>query len=218
MSAACAVAVLSGCTISTPGIEAETISRAGAIDQGMGAVVLSVRSAIFLDEPLDVYFLREGGDITNEDDIVVFERKQGGFSLKNDTVRYQPQAFALAPGTYRLVAHGMECDAVPLPTERCRVERRIMGRLRLLSRPSRGYGPIAPTFEVRAGQVTYAGDFALTGRNKIEWSPIPDDELGEISADFANVQIGPEPVVPVSFELKYPLVARNYTSDMGRQY
>ena len=46
----------------TPGTEAERVTRASALDAGYGAVVISIRSELYLDEPLDVYFLRVGGD------------------------------------------------------------------------------------------------------------------------------------------------------------
>ncbi len=207
-----------GSVAADPGIEAQRVSGPSAVEEGHGAVVISIRSEIYLDDPIHVFFLREGGDIANDEDVVRFKRRQGFFAFGNDTVSYKIQAFQLRPGTYRLVAHGMNCAKVPTINERCLVEEPgIYGSLEL-SRPSRGYGEEAPTFEVRAGSVTYAGDFALTGRNTIEWSQIPVRELERTRRRFREMPIAPEPVVPEDFLLKYGLNARSYEDDAGRLY
>ena len=145
-----------------PGTAPERVSRGSSLDEGMGAVVISIRSALYLEDRLDVFFLREGGEISNDADVVRFDRKQGMLALGNDTAGHKVRAYQLTPGTYRLVAHGVSCPKVPAENERCLVDASLLFGKEEISRPSRGYPDIAPSFEVRAGEVTFAGDFALT--------------------------------------------------------
>lgn len=201
-----------------PGSAVERVSRASALDGGYGAVVISIRSEIYLDDPLQVYFLREGGSIANDNDVVRFERRQGFFAFGNDTVEYKVAAYALPLGTYRLVAHGMNCPKIPEEDERCLIDVHGLGGSAELSRPSRGYGDNAPSFDVREGSVTYAGDFALTARNAVEWSPIPEPELMRIRRDFARLPEAPAPLVADEFNLKYGLTPRHYEDDRNRRY
>ena len=201
-----------------PGFEAERITQPSALDNGHGAVVISIRSSLWLDDPLHVYFLREGGDVSNDADVVRFVRKQGILSFGNDTTKYKVRAFQLEPGTYRLVGHGVGCPKVPAVNERCLIEEPgIFGSLEY-SRPGRGYPEVAPTFEVRSGEVTFAGDFALTDRNTIEWSQIPPDELRPFERRFARLQRAPEPIIPGEYRLRYGLYPRSYQDDAGRRY
>ena len=204
--------------LADPGSKAERVSRASSVDNGFGAVVISIRSELYLDDPLQVYFLREGGSITNDADVVRFERRQGFFAFGNDTVEYQIRAFQLRPGKYRLVAHGMNCPKIPAEDERCLIDVQGLGGGEGLSRPSRGYGEDAPSFEVRAGSVTVAGDFALTARNTIEWSAIPANELSRTRDRFSRLPAAPEPAVPEEFKLKYGLTPRQYVDDYNRRY
>lgn len=179
---------------------------------------MSVRSELYLDEPLDIYFLREGGSVSNPADVVTFERRQGMLAFGNDTVKYKVRAYQLAPGTYRLVAHGMECPKVPAENERCLIDHTGLLGTEEISRPSRGYGENAPTFEVRAGSVTWAGDFALTARNTVEWSEVPRDVLDRSVRSFRRLPSAPPPVVPEEFKLIYGLHPRSYEDDRYRRY
>ncbi|WP_330662383.1 hypothetical protein [Erythrobacter sp.] len=201
------------------GVPAERITRAATLGEGEGVVVLSVRSELYLEEPLDLYFaLESAGDENGTDAIVRVERRQGAFAFGNDTVEYRPRGYRLPAGSYRLLAHGIDCAKVPAPDERCLIERRgIIGRIEI-SRPSRGYGEDAPRFEVREGAVTYAGDFALTARNSVEWSPVPAEELAKLRRRFAGLEAGPAPEIPEGFRLKYGLRARSFQDDRGRRY
>lgn len=201
-----------------PGTEAERVSRASSLDEGFGAVVISIRSALYLEDRLDVFFLREGGSIENDTDVIRFGRKQGVLSLGNDTTRYKVRAFQLPPGSYRLVAHGVSCPKVPTVEERCLVDASFITGKEEISRPSRGYTELAPIFEVRAGEVTIAGDFALTAQNTIEWSVIPADKLGQVARRFARLPRAPDPVIPSEFELKYVLTPRSLNDDWNRRY
>lgn len=215
---ACMTGLASLPALADPGMAAERVSRAGAVDDGHGAVIISIRSELYLDDPLQVYFLREGGSIANDRDVVRFERRQGFFAFGNDTVEYQIRAYQLAPGTYRLVAHGMNCPKVPAEDERCLIDVQGIAGAEVLSRPSRGYGEDAPSFEVRAGSLTDAGDFALTARNTIEWSPIPAHEIDRARRGFARLPMAPAPEVPEDFKLKYGLHARTFEDDRYRRY
>ncbi len=204
--------------LADPGTSAERVSRASSVDNGYGAVTISIRSELYLDDPLYVYFLREGGSIANDADVIRFERRQGFFAFGNDTVSFQIRTFQLRPGTYRLIAHGMNCPKIPAEDERCLVDVPGIAGAQELSRPSRGYSEIAPTFEVVAGSMTYAGDFALTARNTVEWSEIPHGELSRTRRSFGRLPTAPEPVVPGEFRLKYGLNARTYEDDRNRRY
>ena len=201
-----------------PGTAPERVSRGSSLDEGMGAVVISIRSALYLEDRLDVFFLREGGEISNDADVVRFDRKQGMLALGNDTAGHKVRAYQLTPGTYRLVAHGVSCPKVPAENERCLVDASLLFGKEEISRPSRGYSDIAPSFEVRAGEVTFAGDFALTARNTIEWSQIPDDELKRVRGRFDELPRAPDPAIPEEFELKYPVTARSLRDDWNRRY
>lgn len=201
-----------------PALAAEQVNRASAIEPGYGAVIISIRSELYLEEPLEVFFLREGGEATNPADVVTFGRKQSFFAFGNSTVKYQVRAYQLRVGTYRLIAHGIDCPKIPAENERCLVDRRGLTGTVEVSRPSRGYGEGAPTFEVREGMLTNAGDFALTARNTIEWSAIPPKDFGKAIQRFRGLQSGPDPVIPDGFRLKYGLFPRSFEDDRGRRY
>ena len=201
-----------------PGTEAERVSRSSSVDEGYGAVVISIRSELFLEDTLGVYFLREGGDISNDADVVRFEREQGMFSFGNDTLGFKVRSFQLRPGTYRLVAHGVSCAKVPAENERCLVDFRGINGTEEISRPSRGYSGNVPSFEVQAGAVTYAGDFVLTARNTVEWAAIPQDRLRRLARRFSDMTRAPEPIVPGDFVLVYGLTARSLEDDYNRRY
>ena len=207
-----------GMLAADPGTKVEPVSRSASLGEGMGAVIISIRSALYLEDRLDVFFLREGGVISNDADVVRFDRKQGMLSLGNDTAGHKVKTYQLPPGTYRLVAHGVSCPKVPAENERCLVDASLLLGTEEISRPSRGYPNIAPSFEVRAGAVTYAGDFALTARNTIEWSQIPDDELKRVRRRFDDLPRAPAPNIPEQFELKYPVTARSLSDDWNRRY
>ncbi len=201
-----------------PGFEPDRISRASDLDPGSGAVIISVRSELYLLSELSLYFLREGGEIETRADVVRFSRAQSQLLISNSTAKYQPFAVQLPAGRYRLVGHGARCLKVPLPDERCVVDVKFAGIGELVSFPSRGYGPDAPVIEVREGALTDAGDFALTAQNTVEWSPIPADKLRKVERKLQGLPQGPEPVVAEQFKLKYPLRARSFSDDRGRRY
>ena len=207
-----------GAALAEPGTEAERVSQASQVDDGYGAVVMSIRSEIYLDEPVQVFFLREGGSIENDADVIRFGRRQGFFALGNDTLSFQVRAYQLRPGTYRLVAHGMDCPKVPGEDERCLIdESGLLGTVER-SRPSRGYPEIAPTFEVKVGAVTYAGDYILTSRNRIEWLEIPREEVTKMERRFATMARAPDPIIPGEYRLIYGLTAREWVDDARRRY
>lgn len=201
-----------------PGTEAERVSRAASLDTGMGAVVISIRSELYLEDTLGVFFLREGGNVANDADVIRFERRQGMLAFGNDTLGFKVRSYQLRPGTYRLVAHGVSCAKIPAENERCLVDFKGIGGTQEISRPSRGYDDIAPSFEVRAGEVTYAGDFVLTARNTVEWAEIPFDELRRTERRFSAMPRAPEPIIPGEYRLIYALNARSLDDDWNRRY
>ncbi len=201
-----------------PGVEPDRLSRASELEQGKGAVIISVRSELYLLAELNLYFLREGGDIASAADVVRFSRAQSQLALGNATTKHQPIAVQLAAGRYRLVGHGARCLKVPLPEERCLIDVTFAGIGETVSFPSRGYDADAPMIEVREGALTNAGDFALTARNTVEWSPIPADKMRNVERKLQGLPQGPAPTVSEQFKLKYPLRARSFSDDRGRRY
>ncbi|MEM6907480.1 MAG: hypothetical protein AAF494_02275 [Pseudomonadota bacterium] len=201
-----------------PGTPAERLTRASQLDPGHGALIMSIRSELYLDEPLTLYFVREGGDIASDADVVRFKRRQGFFAFGNDTTKHKVRAYQLPAGRYRLAAHGMDCPKVPAPEERCLIDRNIMGSKQTVARPSRGYGEKAPIIEVVAGALTNGGDFALTARNTVEWSRIPPEHWRSQAARFEKLPEAEIPYIPGEFMLKYALNARSYRDDAGRRY
>jgi hypothetical protein len=201
-----------------PGREPERISRASDLEPGHGAVIVSVRSELFLLAELDLFFVREGGDIANEADVIRFSRAQSALSLGNSTTKHKPRAYQVPAGRYRLAGHGVKCPKVPDPQERCLADVSFLGIGETVSFPSRGYGEDAPVFEVRAGELTVAGDFALRALNTIEWSEIPQDRLAREARRFSRLPRAPAPEVSEDFRLKYPLRPRSQGDDSGRRY
>lgn len=213
-----ALAVVPAIATADPGTSPRKASKAASVDPGHGVVVVSVRSAIFLDATLNVYFLREGGSIDNDADVFRFSRKQGLLAIGNDTTDFAVKTFQLPAGRYHLVAHGVRCPKVPEPGQTCSLRVEFGGANERVSRPSKGYEGETPAFEVVAGSVTYAGDFALDPRNRIMWSEIPDKELGKVGKKFGSLAVGPDPVVPLDFYLVGELNRRGMFRDSGRTY
>ena len=202
-----------------PGTAAQRVARPSDLDQGHGVVIISLRSELYLLAPLDLFLLREEGDRDSPGDVVRVSRSQTRLSFGgNSTTKYKPRALQLPEGRYRLVAHGAKCPKIPGPDERCLADISFAGIGETVSFPSRGYGDDAPSFEVRAGELTLAGDFGLTARNTIEWSPIPSDEVSKLVNKFGELPRAPKPVVAPDFLLKYPLRPRSFNDDRGRRY
>lgn len=215
---AIALAVMPGAVLADPGTAPDKVSQSSSVEQGHGVVAVSVRSAIWLSEPLHVYFLREGGNIDNDADVIRFTRKQGFWAIGNDTTDFLVKTFELPPGRYRLVAHGVKCPSVPEPSQTCRVRVEFAGSSSRISFPSRGYEGETPVFEVRAGAITYAGDYALDARNRIVWSRIPEDQLDKVQKRFAKLSTGPEPEIPLDWHMTGRLDRRGMLRDAGRSY
>ena len=210
--------VLSKPAMAQQGEEPDRVTRASSLEPGYGAVIVSVRSELYLLSKLNVYFVREGGDIGKDADIVRFTRSQPTLSFGNTTTKYKVLSLQLPPGRYRLAGHGAKCTKVPEPDERCLVDVKVAGIGETVSFPSRGYGEGSPVIEVRESALTIAGDFALTARNTVEWSVIPPDKLNKVAKKFADLPRAPEPVVSEEYRLKYPLRPRSFEDDRGRRY
>ncbi|MEO1489484.1 MAG: hypothetical protein AAFR88_08645 [Pseudomonadota bacterium] len=200
------------------GFEPDRIARASSLKEGYGALVISVRSELFLLAELDVFFVREGGDLANDADVFRVSRSQSAFAMGNSTAKHAPRYLQLPAGRYRLAGHGSKCPKVPAPDERCLADVKFAGIGETVSFPSRGYGDDAPVIEVVAGRVTYGGDFALTARNTIEWSALPPKHRGKAERRFKSLAAGPPPEVAENYRLKFPLRARSMSDDRGRRY
>jgi hypothetical protein len=200
------------------GREPERATSATSLEPGHGVVILSVRSELFLLDELNVWFVREGEGAEDPASFVRFTRSQPALAFGNKTTKYKVRAYQLPAGRWRLAGHGVRCEKVPAPDERCLVDIKVLGIGETVSFPSRGYGGDAPVFEVRPGAVTDAGDWGLTARNTIEWSPIPPEESRKTLRRFGALPAGPEMEVAEKYRLKYGLFPRSYDDDKNRRY
>jgi hypothetical protein len=200
------------------GREADRVGSDSALRPGYGAVILSVRSELYLLDELSVWFVREGGSIDEAGDLVRFTRSQPVLAFGNKTTTYKVRAYQLPAGRWRLAGHGVRCEKVPAPKERCLVDVKVLGIGETVSFPSRGYGEDAPVIEVKEGALSNAGDWGLTARNTIEWSQIPAGESAKALRRLAALPRGPAPEVPEDYRLKYGLFPRSYDDDKNRRY
>lgn len=195
-------------------IEPRTISSAGQVKNGQGAVRLSVQRQVQQGGTIHLWFVREGGDPARSADVLKFERKQGVPLLGMNTVDSRPAIYSVPAGRYRLLAYGVACPMLPPPgTYACQA---TINNIPHGEMPARRYDGDVPSFEVRPGQLTEAGEFILEAR--------PDAPIAEKAAltflqrdhrafeirvrptavprptGFAKLTAGPVPTVPPGFE------------------
>lgn len=186
-------------------IRPRQITAADRLEAGMGAVRLSVQSQVQLTGgSLFVWFLKEGGDPERRADLLRFERGQGVLLLGRNMVDSRLQVWALPPGRYRLIAHSAGCSTLPPPNAICSN-----------GAPTERYESEAPVFEVRAGQLTDAGEFILEGppgtpigegigvregiRNPLSFRIRVRAAADPVPAAFAALPPGPALEVPAGF-------------------
>jgi hypothetical protein len=188
------------------------VSTAKAVKAGTGVVVVSIRSEIFLPDKLDVFFRREGAE---GEDVVRISRSQSMMAIGNDTTDYAVKSYALAPGRYRLVAHGVNCPGVPPPGMGCAIR---LGYGPTISRPSRGYAGETPVFVVEGGKLTMVGDFLLASTNNMLWSALPETQTTQVKSKFAALPEASQPEIPQGFTLTRPVQPSGIFDNFGRQY
>ena len=193
--------------VATPAlsIRPRQIASADRLQTGMGAVRLSIQSQVQLTGgSLFLWFIKEGGDPTDRDDLLRFERGQGVPILGRNMVDSRPRIFALPPGRYRLIAHSAGCTTLPPPNAVCSN-----------GSPTERYVGATPTFEVRAGHLTDAGEFILeappgtpigegTGvregiRNPYGFNIRVRESVEAVPDAFASLPRGPVTEVPAGF-------------------
>lgn len=192
-------------------IEPAPIASARDVKAGMGAVRLSVQSQTQQMGTLHVWFLRVGGDASRKQDLLEFERKVGVPIAGVNMIDSKPRIYALAPGRYRLLGHGVKCGTVPPEgTTACSVT-----QYGTYETPALRYGETAPSFEVVAGRLTDAGEFILeaapnspiteesalkVARKNPRWFRIGVRPIAEpVPAAFSGLAAGPAPDVPAEF-------------------
>ena len=178
-------------------VEPRSIASASRVKAGMGAVRLSIQSQTQHAGTLHVWFLREGGDLANKDDLLKFERKQGVPLMGLNMIDSSPKVFALPAGRYRLLAHGVKCPGLPPEGTICSITENWNHYLT----PTRRYGFDAPAFEVAAGQLTDAGEFILEAP---AGSPMDEQsafKFGQKNPEAFQIRIRPiaQPV-PAAFQ------------------
>lgn len=208
-------AIIAAALLATPAlaIEPRAISSAGQIKREQGAVRLSVQSQVQQGGTFHLWFLREGGDPSRSADVLKFERKQGVPLLGVNTVDSRPATYSVRAGRYRLLAYGVACPMLPPPgTYACQA---MINNIPTGQMPARRYEGDVPSFEVRPGELTEAGEFILEARPD---APIAeggaldflqrDHRAFEIRvrptalprpAGLAKVVVGPAPIVPPGF-------------------
>ena len=192
-------------------IEPGPVASAKEVKAGMGAVRLSVQSQTQQMGTLHVWFLRVGGDASRKQDLLEFERKVGVPIAGVNMIDSKPRVYALPPGRYRLLGHGVKCGSVPPEgTTACSVT-----QYGSYETPALRYGETAPSFEVVAGRLTDAGEFILeaspnsaiteesalkVARKNPRWFRIGVRPIAEpIPAAFRGLAAGPAPDVPPDF-------------------
>ena len=150
---ACALAVLWVTGGPAAAQEPRELSSQTALPTGMGAIRLSLRSQLQLPETLHLWFLpaREGAVDSKEG--LRFERKQGVPLAGSNMIDSRPRVYSVRPGRYRLAAHVTGCEQLPPPGTVCSKNWNPL--------PTGTYLQESVTFEVRAGELTDAGEFVL---------------------------------------------------------
>ena len=194
-------------------IKPKAVSSPSKLPTGMGIVRLSIQSQTQHGGKLFVWFLREGGNPANKEDVLRFERGQGVPIAGTNMIDQTPRTFALPPGRYRLLGHGVGCGQLPPEGSIC-----LYGPFGGSPMPTSRYGLDAPSFEVVAGQLTDAGEFILEAppgtpmgedtaidfamknpsafQMRVRSSTIP------VPAEFRSLQAGPQISVDGSFQSK----------------
>ena len=137
-------------------IKPKPVSSPAKLPAGMGVVRLSIQSQTQHGGKLFVWFLREGGNPANKQDILRFDRGQGVPIAGTNMIDQTPKTFALQPGRYRLLGHGVGCSDLPPEGTMC-----LYGPFGGSPMPTARYGQDAPSFDVVAGKLTDAGEFIL---------------------------------------------------------
>lgn len=207
MKTSIAVSLVCAALLAVPvqAIRPRQLASADRLASEMGAVRISIQSQVQLTGgSLFVWFLREGGDPANRDDLLRLERGPGVPLLGRNMVDPRFDVWVLPPGRYRLIAHSAGCSTLPPPNAICSN-----------GSPTERYESEVPVFEVRAGQLTDAGEFILeapansligegTGvveaqRNPLTFRIRTRPGTAPIPSGFAALPSGPALEVPPGF-------------------
>lgn len=210
-----AILLLATLALATPAraIEPRAIRSAKQIKAPNGAVRLSIRSQVQQQGTLHVWFVRTDGDPAKSADLLKFERGQGVPLAGSNMMDTRPLIFAVRPGRYRLLAHGVQCPGLPPEgTFACSVTQFGSTTQKSAAR----YGVGAPEFEVVPGKLTDVGDVILEAA---AGSPIAEGTAFDFMRGnarafqirvqraprplpdaFTTLGTGPVPVVPPEFQ------------------
>lgn len=212
---AIAWAVLAPKAVQAEVTEPPKVASPAKLKPGEGAVRLSVRTQKQFTETFFLYFVRldeSGGD---SDAYVRIERGAGVPFAGSNMIDVKPVIYRMPAGRYRLLGYTMRCEGVPFEGALCTGS--ISGPF-----PTGYYNNPAPTFDVKGGGFTDAGDFILeyTGerpigeiagiaavdehRSDIRWKPIS----APIPAVFASGGDPGAPTIPAPFQSRITCEAR----------
>lgn len=198
---------------SARGIEPRPIQSASAIKPNVGTLRLAVSSQTQQPGPLTIWFLKVGGSEDHPADVLRFTRKQGLPLAGTNMIDNTPLVYAVSPGRYRLLAHGVLCPKMPpAGTVACSVTQYGTS----FTTSAAHYGVDAPSFVVESGKITDAGEYILEAPRG---SPMTDKDALNVSRymsgafkmrvrsnimplpnAFQAVPVGPSPSVTASFQ------------------
>ncbi len=195
--------------------EPPKLASPAKLKPGEGAVRLSVRTQRQFTETFFLYFVRLDEAGADTDSFIRIERGAGVPLAGSNMIDPKPMIFRFPAGTYRLLGYTMRCEGVPFEGALCVGS--LSGPL-----PTGHYKAPAPTFEVKEGGFTEAGDFILeyTGpramteidgiaevdalQADIRWLPLTSAK----PAAFAGLADAGAPTIPADFQSRITCATR----------
>jgi hypothetical protein len=186
--------------------EPKKISSPKKLKLGDGAVRLSVRTQGQYTDTFYLYFVQVSESGSDTDKYIRFERGAGLPLAGSNMIDSKAAIYQIPLGRYRLVAYTMRCQSVPRPGTQCFSS--LSGAL-----PTGHYAGPSPTFEVKSGAYTDAGDYIYeyqgplpknevdelkeiyNGNSDMRWRPL----IGATPQNFAALPVTAAPNVPDRF-------------------
>lgn len=178
------MSILAALALAPASIEAKVselpkITSPAKLKTGEGAVRLSVRTQRQFTETFFLYFVRLDEAGADTDNFIRIERGAGVPIAGSNMIDPKPVTYRFPAGSYRLLGYTMRCEGVPFEGAMC------VGSLSG-PQPTGHYKAPAPTFEVKEGGFTEAGDFILEYSGPRPMAEI--DGIGEVDALDADIR------------------------------
>ncbi len=195
--------------------ELKKITSPAKLKASEGAVRLSVRTQRQFTETFFLYFVRLDESGRDTDDFIRIERGAGVPLAGSNMIDPKPVIYRFPAGRYRLLGYTMRCEGVPFEGALCMGT--STGPL-----PTGHYKSPAPTFDVKDGGFTEAGDFILEYTGPRPMTEI--DGIGAVDAldadirwlalasakpaAFASLADAGAPTIPATFRSRITCAAR----------